>query len=107
MDDSTGTASARQILRAAAGVAVLALLARAVAGEAGVTVVLVVSLAVLAVFAVQQLTGRPLPRLRARERRAPAEPVVVDAWRSERWIRDAVERGLRSLEDWRLEQREA
>ncbi len=109
MDDSTGTASAGQILGTAAGLGVLALLARAVAGQAGVTVVLGVSLAVVLVLAHRQLTGRPLrrPAVLARGRRTPVEPVVVDAWRSERWIRDAVERGLRSLEDWRLEQREA
>ena len=86
-------------------VLVLLLVARSALGDLGVQLVLLVSLGALTVFAYGQLTGRPVPGLR---RAAPAEaPAVPDTWRSERWIADAVERGLRALDEWRWEQRSA
>ena len=60
----------------------------------------------VAVFAYGELTGRPVPVAPERGQEG-AVPAVPDAWRSERWIAEAVERGLRALDEWRWEQRQA
>ena len=108
MDDRTGTWAAAKIVIAGLGFLVVVLSARAAFGLVGVQVVLLATMVVVATLAWMSLTDRPLPRLSLLRGAAPAaEPVVEDAWRSERWIADAVERGLRALEEWRMEQREA
>ena len=109
MDDRQGTSAIRAVMAAAGGLLLLLVLpARAAFGDAGVQAVLLVALVVVALFAYEQLTGRRLPRpaLLSASTAAPAVAPVEDVWRSERWIREAVQRGLRALDEWRLEQRE-
>ena len=108
MDDH-GRASRRTRAALCGGaLVVLLLLARSVLGDLGVQLVLLVSLLAVAVFAHGELTGRPVPWPGALRRREVAEPPAVpDTWRSERWITEAVERGLRAIDEWRLEQRDA
>jgi hypothetical protein len=106
MDDQDRASRRTRAVLGGCGLLLLLVVARSALGDAGVQLVLLVSLVAVAVFAYGELTGRPVPVLRRRQ--AAAEPPVVpDAWRSERWIAEAVERGLRALEEWRLEQREA
>lgn len=108
MDDRTGTSNAGRVVLAALGFLVAVLAARATLGDPGVQVVLLVTTAAVCALAWTSLTGRPLPRLALLGGAPPvAAPVVEDVWRSERWIAEAVVRGLRALDDWRLEQREA
>ena len=77
-------------------------------GDVGAHLVLLLAMVAVAAFSYGELTGRPLPRpARLRRRADAAAPVVPDAWRSERWIGEAVERGLRALDEWRWEQRQA
>lgn len=107
MDDQRASTVTKVALSVTAFL-VLLVLGRAVLGEPGVTLVLLLTMVALSVYAYGQLTGRPLPRLSLPPRGAPAQPPVVeDVWRSERWVAEAVERGLRALDEWRLEQREA
>lgn len=108
MDDRPGTSTIGAVMACAGCVLLLVLAARAAFGDAGVQAVLVLALVILALYAYEQLTGRRLPRpLRSpRPSAAPAAPVVEDHWRSERWIAEAVQRGMRALDEWRLEQRE-
>jgi hypothetical protein len=62
----------------------------------------------VSVFAYGELTGRTVPwPWRLRRTADVQEPAGPDAWRSERWIAEAVERGLRAIDEWRLEQRDA
>ena len=82
----------------------LLLIARALLGDLGVLLALLVALVAVGVFAYGELTGRPVLLGR---RVAVEPPVVPDTWRSERWIAEAVERGLRAIDEWRLEQRDA
>lgn len=106
MDDGASTMTKAALL--VVGVAVLlAIPAQRMFGDAGVETVLALGLVVLAAIAWSDLTGRPLPRPARRCSAAVPDPVVEDPWRSERWVREAVERGLRALDEWRLEQREA
>ena len=108
MDDRTGTATIGKAMALVAGVLLLVLGARALFGETGVEVALGVALVVVVLFGYEQLSGRRLPRpsLLSRPPAGPEAP-AEDVWRSERWIREAVQRGLRALDEWRLEQREA
>lgn len=106
MDDQDRASRLTRAVVVGCGLLLLLVAARSALGDVGVQLVLLVSLVAVAVFAYGELTDRPVPSLR--RRREPAGPLVVpDAWRSERWIAEAVERGLRALEEWRLEQREA
>ena len=109
MDDQTGTSTTARVVLSTLSFLVAVLLARAVLGDLGVQVVLLGSMALVAALAWCQLTERPLPRLAQLSRGSDDSPaaVVDDTWRSERWIAEAVDCGLRALEDWRLEQREA
>ena len=108
MDDRTGTSNAAKLLLSAFGFLVVALTARAYLGDLGVQAVLLVAMVGVAALAWSSFTERPLPRLALFGGGSPApERAVEDVWRSERWIAEAVERGLRSLDEWRLEQREA
>ena len=69
---------------------------------------LLVALVAVGVLAYGELTGRPVPWPgRARRHSPAAAPAADGTWRSERWIAEAVERGLRELDAWRLEQRDA
>ncbi len=108
MDDRTGTSNAARFVLASFGFVVVVLTARAVLGDLGVQLVLLVTMVSVAALAWTTLTERPLPRpgLLGGAGRVAA-PVVEDVWRSERWIAETVERGLRALDEWRLEQREA
>ena len=107
MDDRASTKTKAALL-VVAGAALVTIPAQRVFGDDGVRAVLLLGLVAVAAIAWSELTGRPLPRVVGRGRRtAPAAPAVEDPWRSERWIREAVERGLRALDEWRLEQREA
>jgi len=109
MDDQTGTSTTAKVVLSASSFLVAVLLARAAFGDVGVQTVLLGTMALVAALAWCQLTERPLPRLAQLSRGSddPPAPVVEDTWRSERWIAEAVDRGLRALEEWRLEQREA
>lgn len=75
-------------------------------GTAGLRALLVLTVGAVAMVAFHWLTGRSFAGLAGRRSRdeAPYEPVKDDAWRSERWVREAVERGLRSLDEWRIDQ---
>ncbi len=108
MDDRTGTSNAAKLVLASFGLLVVALTARAVLGDLGVQLVLLATMVGVSLLAWTSLTERPLPRLSLLGGGAPApERVAEDVWRSERWIAEAVERGLRALDEWRLEQRDA
>ena len=112
MDERYDTTMLTRALLVVAAVALLAFPVRHVFGEPGLQVLLLAALAVVAALAWAELTGRPvpgLPRLRLPwEAPAPVPAVVPqDVWRSERWIEEAVARGVRALEEWRLDQREA
>lgn len=112
MDDSTeqqGTSSpVLRVLTVACVFLVLTVPAKWLFGELGVEVVLGFGLAAIVVLAYEELSGRRVPRPRFGAAPVEAEePEVEDTWRSERWVAEAVERGMRALEEWRLEQREA
>lgn len=109
MDEQASTSTGVKALVAFGACLLLLVPVRSAFGDRGVEVVLALALVALAVYAYEQLTGRPLPRPRlwGPGREAAPAPVVEDAWRSERWVREAVERGLRALDEWRWEQREA
>ena len=89
------------------GVALLAFAAQQVFGEDGVTAVLVLSLGVLAIMGFHRLSGRSFAGLslpQRAEQDEPEAPAQDDTWRSERWVREAVARGLRSMDEWRMDQ---
>jgi hypothetical protein len=69
--------------------------------------VLVLLAGTVATLVLHRASGREfvgLAALRRERRPEPEAPAVVDHWRSERWVSDAVERGLRSLDAWRFDQ---
>jgi hypothetical protein len=108
MDDQDRASRLTKAALSACGLLLLLLVARSALGDLGVQLVLPVCLVAVMVFAYGELTGRPVPLSNLLRRRAVVEaPVVEDTWRSERWVSEAVERGLRALEEWRMEQREA
>ncbi len=86
------------------GVALLALAAQQAYGDVGLKAVLVLVLGALALVAFHRMSGRSFAGWQRAEKAEPAEPVKDDAWRSERWVREAVERGLRTLDAWRFDQ---
>lgn len=88
--------------------ALVAYLAHAVFGRTGLHVVLVLCSGAVAVLAFHRATGREFVGFAALRRDTspePEEPAVEDHWKSERWVSEAVERGLRSLDAWRFDQR--
>jgi hypothetical protein len=108
MDDQDRASRLTKAVLSGCGLLVLLLVARSALGDLGVQVVLLVALVAVMGFAYGELTGRPVPGLRRLRRADVAEaPPVPDTWRSERWIAEAVERGLRALDEWRWEQRSA
>jgi hypothetical protein len=108
MDDQDRAPGLTKAALSGCALLLLLIVARSALGDVGVQVVLLVTMVAVLVYAYGELTGRPVPGL-DRFRRGPAAepPVVPDTWRSERWIAEAVERGLRALDEWRWEQREA
>ena len=98
MDDQDRAARLTKAALAASGVLLLLLVARSALGDVGLLLVALLALGVVATA----LGGQAARR---REALAPCE--VPDTWRSERWIAEAVERGLRALDEWRWEQRQA
>jgi len=104
MDDQDRAGMLTRAALTGCGLLVLLLLARSALGELGVQVVLLVAMVAVTVFAYGALTGRPVL---ARRTDVAGAPAVPDAWRSERWIAEAVDRGLAALEEWRRQQREA
>ncbi len=86
------------------GVALLALAAQQAYGDVGLKAVLVLALGALALVAFHRVSGRSFAGCQRSHEAEPAAPVEEDHWRSERWVREAVERGLRSLDAWRFDQ---
>ena len=108
MDDQDRASRLTKAALSGCALLLLLLVARNALGDLGVHLVLLLSFVAVAAFAYGELTGRPAPWLARWHRQDDAEaPAVPDAWRSERWIAEAVERGQRALDEWRLEQREA
>jgi len=86
----------------------LAYLAHTLLGDRAMHVALVLLAGTVAVMAFHRATGREfvgLAALRREPKPEPEEPAVEDHWKSERWVGEAVERGLRSLDAWRFDQR--
>lgn len=73
-------------------------------GDTGVSVVLTMALAAVLLLLHGQLTGRSLVRLPGSGQVVVVAP-AEDVWRSERWVHEAVERGMRAIDDWRHDQR--
>jgi len=110
MDDDARTAKAVTLTRVAllvAGCFLLTLQAGETFGDRGAEAVLVLALVAVALLAYRELTGRQLPQPWRRADGEGRPTAAVDEWRSERWVRESVERGYRALEEWRREQREA
>ncbi len=101
MDDQDRAARLTKTALAASGLLLLLLGARSALGDGGLLLVALLALGVVATA----LGGQAARR---REALAPSlTPDRPDTWRSERWIAEAVERGLRTLDEWRWEQRQA
>lgn len=86
-------------------VALLTLAAQQAYGDDGLRAVLVLAVGALALAGFHRLSGRSwagVPEWRREPEQAP--PTKADTWRSERWVREAVQRGLRSLDEWRFDQ---
>ena len=100
MDDERNALSRRMaVVVAAFALAVLA--GYLLAGERAVAPLLFAALVAVALIARGEVTGRSLL----------PQPAAVDIprqrqpeWYSERWVQETVQRGLRSLEEWRREQ---
>lgn len=101
-DDTTPVSTTTKALAVVAVAAVLGLGARELFGDAGVTAVLVLALVAVAALAYRELGGPVPARLTRTAPERPEEPEVL--WRSERWFAETVERGLRALDVWRLDQ---
>jgi hypothetical protein len=102
MDDQDRAARLAKAAVAASGLLLLLLVARSALGDVGLLLVALLALGVV----VTALGGQAARR---REALVPSltRDGVPDTWRSERWIAEAVERGLRALDEWRWEQRQA
>jgi hypothetical protein len=103
MDDTRDNGLALKAIGVVAVFFALAFPAKDHFGETGVSLVLFAALAVVVLLMVGRHTGRSLLRLPG-SGTAVAPAPVEDVWRSERWVREAVERGMRALEDWRHDQ---
>jgi hypothetical protein len=106
MDEPDNNAATKPIA-VLVGVALLAFAAQQAFGDDGLAVVLVLALGALALVGLHRLTGRSfagLPAARPADLYVPSAPAQEDTWRSERWVREAVERGLRAIDEWRQEQ---
>ena len=99
MGEKKSDSLAFRVLAVIAGFAVVAVVAKHFFGDRGIDVALIV-----AIGAIGQLTGRA--RVPARRRRTAPVPVIEDHWRSDRWVQESVERGMRALDEWRVEQRD-
>ena len=106
MNDKISSSLAFRVLVVIAGFALVAVPAEKAFGDQGVDVALALAIGAVGLLAYCELTHRTL-LLKPRTEQVVAEPVVEDHWRSDRWVQDAVERGFRALEEWRLEQRDA
>ena len=104
MDDTRDNGLALKAIGIVVVFAALAFPAKQHFGEAGVSVMLFLALAAVLLLMHAQLTGRSLVRLPGSGGVLAAAP-VEDVWRSERWVREAVERGIRAIDDWRHDQR--
>ena len=104
MDDTRDNGLALKAIGIVAVFVALAFPAKQHFGETGVSVMLFMALAAVLLLMHAQLTGRSLVRLPGSGRLVVAPP-VEDVWRSERWVREAVERGIRAIDDWRHDQR--
>ena len=101
MDDERNALSRRMAVVVA--VFALAVLAGVqLGGERAVAPLLFAALVAVALIARGEVTGRSL---------LPQQTAAVDLprqrdpeWYSERWVQENVQRGLRSLEEWRREQ---
>jgi hypothetical protein len=106
-EQSDQQATSRTVV-AVLGVALLGYVAHAAFGPAGLQVVLVLVAGAVALAVLHRASGRELVGLAALRREPkpePEEPAVEDHWKSERWVGEAVERGIRSLDAWRFDQR--
>lgn len=106
MSDRTNSTLAFRVLLVIAAFALAAVAAEHLFGDRGIDVALALAIGAVGLLAYSELTGRRLPLPRRAAQPVP-EPVVEDHWRSDRWVQDAVDRGMRALEEWRLEQRDA
>ena len=98
MDDARIPLTTRMAVVVA--VAALTVLAGAqVAGEQAVAPLLLAALATVAYVVSRNRPGRP-----ARATAVDVPRQRQPEWYSERWVQENVERGLRSLEEWRREQ---
>lgn len=104
MDDTRDNGLALKAIGIVAVFVALAFPAKQHFGDAGVSAMLFLALAVVLLLMHAQLTGRSLVRLPGSGHVVAAAP-AQDEWRSERWVREAVERGLRAIDDWRHDQR--
>ena len=89
------------------GAALLAYVAHAAFGQTGLQTAVVLVLGAVAIVALHRASGRELvglAALRRQPRPEPERPVQEDHWKSERWVSEAVERGIRSLDAWRFDQ---
>ena len=100
MDDTQDKGLAIRAIAVVVVFLALAFPAQQMYGDTGVSIVLLMALAAVVMLLQAQGAGRTVVRLAGSTASAPAE----DAWRSERWVREAVERGLRAIDDWRHDQ---
>lgn len=106
MDESQNDVATKSMV-ALMGMALLALAAQRAFGDVGLSAVLALTVGALALVAFHRFAGRSfagLPAVRRAERPAPSVHVTEDVWRSERWVREAAERGLRAMDEWRFDQ---
>lgn len=95
-----------RILLVIAAFALAAAPAEKAFGESGIDVALALAIGAVGLLAYGELSNRTL-LLKPRTEPVVVAPVVEDHWRSDRWVQDSVTRGMRALEEWRLEQRDA
>ena len=103
MDDTRDNGLALKAVGVVAVFVALAFPAKEHFGDHGVSVMLALALAGVVLLMHAQRTGRSLLRLPGSGSLPPPAP-VEDTWRSERWVQEAVARGMRAIEDWRHDQ---